>query len=76
MDNLGYPEETQGCKKSLENSKNELNLVTEMWTFIQETQEKFESFKATAWPDINGQQMDEEISQGLTKKKQPNEKKN
>ena len=68
MDNLGYPEETQGCKKSLENSKNELNLVTEMWTFIQETQEKFESFKATAWPDINGQQMDEEISQGLTKK--------
>ena len=39
MSNLGYPEETAGCIKSIDNSKNEIELVTEMWTFIKETQD-------------------------------------
>ena len=45
-----------------------MKLLDEMWNFIKETQELLESFKATAWPDIDGQSMDEKISQGLTKK--------
>ena len=68
MSNLGYPEETAGCIKSIENSKNEIELVTEMWSFIKETQELFEKFKQKAWPEIDGQAMDDEISQKLTKK--------
>ena len=44
MTNLGYPEETAGCVKSIENSKNEIELVTEMWKFIHDTQELFEKF--------------------------------
>ena len=68
MSNLGYPEETAGCIKSIENSKNEIELVTEMWTFIKETQELFEKFKQKTWPEIDGQAMDDEISQKLTKK--------
>lgn len=68
MTNLGYPEETAGCIKSIENSKNEIDLVTQMWEFIKETQELFEKFKATPWPEIDGQAMDENISQKLTKK--------
>ena len=68
MSNLGYPEETAGCIKSIENSKNEIELVTEMWTFIKETQELFERFKQKAWPEIDGQAMDDEISQKLTKR--------
>ena len=68
MKNLGYPDETAACQKSIENSKNEMKLLDEMWNFIKETQELLESFKATAWPDIDGQSMDEKISQGLTKK--------
>ncbi len=68
MSNLGYPEETAGCIKSIDNSKNEIELVTEMWTFIKETQDLFESFKAKTWPEIDGQAMDDEISQKLTKR--------
>ena len=68
MSNLGYPEETAGCIKSIENSKNEIELVTEMWTFIKETQDLFEKFKQKTWPEIDGQAMDDEISQKLTKK--------
>ena len=68
MSNLGYPEETAGCIKSIENSKNEIELVTEMWSFIKETQELFEKFKQKSWPEIDGQAMDDEISQKLTKK--------
>ena len=68
MSNLGYPEETAGCIKSIENSKNEIELVTEMWTFIKETQDLFEKFKSKTWPEIDGQAMDDEISQKLTKR--------
>ena len=68
MKNLNYPDETAGCIKSIENSKNEMRLITNMWTFIKETQELLEGFKTTSWPQIDGQAMDEKISQGLTKK--------
>ena len=74
MSNLGYPEETAGCIKSIDNSKNEIELVTEMWTFIKETQELFEKFKAKAWPEIDGQAMDDEISQKLTKRRKRDSK--
>ena len=47
ISNLGYPEETAGCIKSIENSKNEIELVTQMWKFINKTKDTFEKFKAT-----------------------------
>ena len=67
MKSLNYPDETAGCIKSLENSNNEMELVTKMWTFIQKTQNQLEAFKATPWAQIDGQAMDEQISQSLTK---------
>lgn len=68
MENLNYPDETQGCIKLLQNSFNEITLITRMWTFIKETQDELDGYLAQSWGVINGQAMDERISQGLSKK--------
>lgn len=68
MKNLELPEETQMCFKALENIKNEMKVIKNMWTFIAETLQLFEEFKSTSWPDINGPAMDEKIGQGLSKR--------
>jgi dynein heavy chain len=66
--NLGIPEETIPCNKSLENLKTDLKQIKYLWSFIKESLVTFDEFKDTKWPEIDGGAMDEKVAQGITKK--------
>ncbi len=68
MKNLNFPDETSSCSKTLENTRNDMKIIKNMWHFIQETLGLFQEFKMTNWPNINGPAMDEKCGQSLTKR--------
>lgn len=66
--NLGLPDETASCIKIMENTKSDILVIRKMWDFIKETLELFETFKNQTWSQIDGTDMDDKISQGITKR--------
>ena len=67
MKSLGSEDETVGCYRTLEATKNEIKIINTMWEFIKATLEDFNKFKNTAWPSIDAVDMDDKISQGISK---------